>query len=144
MLEALFFFTGRMGRLAYFGWNVAAIVLVTVASLGSGIFGVFALGSGASPVGLIAIIAPVFVLAVWVSVALMAKRLRDMGFSPWIWIVGVFLVIVVDQFLLTHFLRARFIPPFQDQTPFGGFVLTVFTILLLLWPPADEAETPPA
>lgn len=145
MIEALFFFSGRMGRLAYLGWNVVALVLMAVGAFATGIFGAFSLGpGGAGSAGFVAMMVPVFVFAVWISVALMVKRLRDMGFAPWIWTVGFVVVIVVDQFLLSHYIRARFIPPFQDQTPIGGFVLTAFTILLLLWPPADDAEELPA
>lgn len=144
MLEALFSFGGRLGRAAYFGWNVAAIILVAVAAFVLGFVGALALGPAAGSSVAVVVGVGVGLVGIWMSLALTAKRFRDMGFTPWIWIVGISAVLIVDQFLLTHYIKARLFPPFQHQTPIGVFVATASFIMLLLWPPADEEEAPPS
>lgn len=80
------------------------------------------------------------IIGIWITLALQAKRIRDMGFNPWPWVIGVTAVMIADQFIFTHYTQLRFFPPLAEYTPFGGFLTAAYTIVLLLWPGADESQ----
>lgn len=146
MLQNLFWFGGRMGRLAFFGWSFA--------SIGVAILVLLALVLVASPVstgpskilanprdaGMVAGAGTAIVL-IWMSFALQVKRLRDMGRDPFVWIVGVWTVLVLDQFVLTSYIDARYSSyAFGMHTPLGGIVSTVYWICLVFMPSADHSS----
>ena len=145
MLNAIFSFHGRLGRLAFIGWTVAATAVVLGVTLlflmlGAALAGSFS-AEGATPhilgiaMGLAAVI-----IGIWSALALQAKRLRDMGFRPLAWMLGITVVMMADQWLLTQFTDLRFFPPFQQYTPLGGFAAAAYMIVLLFWPSAEEPQ----
>ncbi len=146
MLEKLFWFGGRMGRLAYFGWSFAAIavgvvVLLVLVLLAAPV----AMNSAqmlANPrdVGYVAGIGTAIVF-IWMSFALQTKRLRDMGRDPFVWIVGVWTILLFDQFVLTSYVAVRY-PSYVYgmYTPLGGIVSVVYWIFLLFTPSADGSS----
>ena len=87
MLEAFIFLSGRLGRLAYFGYSILfAIVLGLIAAL-------LILPARNSPSGgtvLIVAVIIIGVIAFWGGIALSVKRLHDwtsrVGITPgWSW-----------------------------------------------------------
>ena len=86
MLAKLFSFRGRLTRLEFLGWSVAAtllLVVITVVLMAASVIGAKDLraGVGAGVLGLI--IALVMAVAyLWCGLALAAKRIRDIGWSP--------------------------------------------------------------
>ena len=144
MFEALFSFSGRMGRIAYIGWGFFAVLVLCL--VGGGVLGfgmAAAVHGSALSIGII-VGAGLLIVALWASLATATKRVRDMGFPPVLWIVGIFVLTLADHLLLTRYIGARFFWPFDLYTPIGGFISTVAFAMLLLWPPADEVQEPPA
>jgi uncharacterized membrane protein YhaH (DUF805 family) len=145
VLNAIFSFHGRLGRLAFIGWTLAAIAVVFGVTLlflllGSVLAGSFsAAGAGPHILGIAMGLAAV-IIGIWTTLALQAKRLRDMGFRPLTWILGATVVMMADQWLLTQFTVLRFFPPLQQYTPLGGFIAAAYMIMLLLWPSAEEPQ----
>jgi len=80
MLEAFIFLSGRLGRLAYFGYSILfAIVLGLIAAL-------LILPARNSPSGgtvLIVAVIIIGVIAFWGGIALSVKRLHDLDKSGW-------------------------------------------------------------
>jgi uncharacterized membrane protein YhaH (DUF805 family) len=145
VLQAVFSFHGRMGRVAFLGWSVAVTLLIVVVAFAFIAFGAvlarsFSVGgAGALALGIL-IGGAAVIIAIWISFALQVKRIRDMGFIPWPWVISITAVMLADQFLFTHYTQLRFFPPLAEYTPFGGFLTAVYTIVLLLWPSADESQ----
>jgi uncharacterized membrane protein YhaH (DUF805 family) len=85
--EAMFVFNGRVARLPYFGYSVLVTVLVFVLIFG-GMLGFNSGGAGPLLGG--ALFLAGIVGGVWSSLALMVKRLHDLGLSGGnaVWIVG--------------------------------------------------------
>src|SRR5207247_582691 len=83
------------------------------------------------------------VIGIWSTLALQAKRLRDIGFSPLKWMIGVTALLMADQWLLTHVTDLRFFPPLSQYTPLGGLVCAAYMVVLLLWPSAEESAAIP-
>jgi uncharacterized membrane protein YhaH (DUF805 family) len=143
MLEKLFWFGGRMGRLAFFGWSFASVAVGVVVSLVLVLLAApVAMNSAqmlADPrqMGYVAGIGSAVVFF-WMSLALQTKRLRDMGWDPFVWIVGAWTVMLLDQFVLSSYVAARY-PSyvFGSYTPLGGIVSIVYWLCLLFTPSAD-------
>jgi uncharacterized membrane protein YhaH (DUF805 family) len=80
MLEAFILLSGRLGRLAYFGYSIVfGIVLAIIAAI-------LILPARNSPNGLtVVIVASVilFLIALWGGIALSVKRLHDLDLSGW-------------------------------------------------------------
>jgi TPR repeat protein/uncharacterized membrane protein YhaH (DUF805 family) len=143
--DALFGFRGHMGRLAFLGWHLAALVLVgaiTVAFLilGAVLSRVLSPSSGAPQVLGVMMAVTAGGAGMWASLALTAKRIRDTGFAPWPAIIGVIILLTLDHYLLARFTGVRFFSPFASQTPLGGLLATGWFAFLVCWPSAASAR----
>jgi TPR repeat protein len=143
--DALFGFRGHMGRLAFLGWHLAALVLVgaiTVAFLilGAGLSRVLSPSSGGPQVLGVMTAVTAGGAGIWASVALTAKRIRDTGFAPWPPIIAVIILLTLDQIILARFTDVRFFSPFAGHTPLGGLLATGWFAFLVCWPSAGSAR----
>jgi uncharacterized membrane protein YhaH (DUF805 family) len=149
MLQAVFSFRGRLGRVAFLGWMAAATALVFVIAflflaLGGVLAGTFSAdGAGPHMLGMVMGVTAAAV-GIWTTLALQTKRISDMGFRPLTWMLGVTVVMMADQWLLTQFTDLRFFPPFHQYTPLGGFAAATYMVVLLLWPSAEEPQATPS
>jgi len=87
--SALFSFDGRFNRMQYFGWTIATVVAATVLALI-----LVAIGSANDATAVLAIILGCIATVgyVYVGMAVMAKRLHDLGYATinllWIWLIN--------------------------------------------------------
>src|ERR1700754_2392317 len=136
--DALFKFQGRLGRLAFLGWNLAALALVAAIVvafliLGAGLSLVLSPSSGGPQVlGLMTVVTGAGA-AIWTTLALTVKRVRDTGLAPWPVTIGAILLLMVDYAFLTRFTDVRFFSPFAGQTPLGGLLATGWFAFLVCW-----------
>ena len=148
MLKAMFSFNGRLGRLAFIGWTLAATFLVFVITFsfllfGSVLAGFFsAEGNGPYLLGT-AMAFVALIIGLWTTLALQAQRIQDIGLRPLTWMLVVSIIMVSDQAFLTPLTDLRFFPPLAQYTPLGGFAATAYMIVLLCWPGVTEATTEP-
>jgi uncharacterized membrane protein YhaH (DUF805 family) len=146
MIDALFGFRGRLGRLAFLGWNLAGMALVAAIAVGflvvgGGLSGVLSQVRGASTIIGVLMAATAGGVGIWASIALVAKRLRDIGLAPLPIMIGVAILLAFDQFILTRLTGVRFFSPFGGQTPLGGLFATGWVVFLICWPSASEAAS---
>jgi uncharacterized membrane protein YhaH (DUF805 family) len=147
MLEKLFWFGGRLGRLAYFGWSFASVAVAVVIALVLILLAAPVATNSAKvfanprDIGYVAIIGTSIVV-LWMSLALQTKRLRDMGRDPFVWIVAVWTVLLLDHFVLTSYVAVRY-PSyvFSGYTPLGGILSIVYWVFLLFTPSADDSAS---
>jgi uncharacterized membrane protein YhaH (DUF805 family)/TPR repeat protein len=142
MIDALFGFRGRLGRLAFLGWNLVALVLVATLAvafliLGVGFSGIHSLASGARAILGVLIAVTAGGIGIWTALALTAKRLRDTGLAPLPVIVGAAVLFTFDYFILTRFTGVRFFSPFAGHTLPGGLLATGWVVFLICWPGAS-------
>lgn len=147
MFRILFGFEGRLGRLAFFGWTlVGALIVFATALIWLVIGAVCAIllpsGTEAPRAMGIAMGASALIVGTWTTLALQAKRLRDLGLKPMLWIVGAWAAMLADYLLLAPLTDVRFFPPFDRQTPLGGLVGLAYMIALFFWPSRQEAQPP--
>ena len=95
MLNGLFSFRGRLGRLGYLGVGAVQIVFLIV---GFSVLAMTPVKSGMSIVGLTAILLASFALA-WVGMAAMVKRIRDMGWNVVLGVLGALFLPFVGMML---------------------------------------------
>ena len=138
MIDALFGFRGSLGRLAFLGWNLAALALVgaiIVAFLvvGAGLAALGAPSGGATVLGILMALTAGGA-GLWMSLALLGKRLQDIGLAPLPWVAGAIILLAVDQAVLTGFTDLRFVTPFAHHTPLGGVLAAGSIIFLVCWP----------
>ncbi len=148
MLESLFSFSGRMGRLSYFLWTLAlvaiaipfnfavSLVVMLVVGITAGVQGM------ASPVLIATLTVVLSVPSLWAGLALATKRTRDLGIAPGLAVVGLVAVCALDLAVVGRLTPVRFVWPYHHFTPVFGMAATVFYLVLLLWPgyePAPEA-----
>ena len=145
MLNAIFVFNGKLGRVAFLGWMLAATLLVFTITfvflmLGGVLAGFLsAYGSGPYILGT-AMALTALVIGIWSALALQTKRIRDMGYRPLTWMLVVSIVMMIDQWALTPLTDVRFFPPFAQYTPLGGLTAAAYLILLMCWPTAMDAD----
>jgi uncharacterized membrane protein YhaH (DUF805 family) len=139
MFDALFGFGGHLGRLAYLGWSIALVGLAAVVGVATAVISI-PLIMVFPPLGVLAAL-PLVVFSVWSSLALMTKRIRDIGLPPLAVIGAVFLVQLIDTVAIARLTDMRFFAPFEYSTPLGAFVTAAFTVFLLLWPSEDLPST---
>ena len=145
MLDSMFSFRGRIGRLQYFlrclglgGGVGAAAVLVMVVLVAAR--GPASLASALLPAGLLMLIAvPVFC---WISFSLQARRIRDIGWSP-VYVIPAWIAIgVIDQ-LVALSAPALGVGLLHRQTMVGILINLGLAGCLLFWPSrADDGAEP--
>jgi uncharacterized membrane protein YhaH (DUF805 family) len=134
-----------LSRLEYFGWAIALgviFVIGTVVLVVTGVVSGQMLNARSSPaaVGL----AAVFVMVIaylWSALALQAKRIRDIGLSPLLVIVGLMVFQVIDALILGRHLHFR-LWPLDYQMTIGGLVNVAFAGMLLFWPGQRDDDAP--
>ena len=146
MLAKLFSFRGRLTRLEFLGWSVAAILLLVVTAVvlvAASVVGAKDLraGAGAGVLGLI-IGLGMAVAYIWCGLALAAKRIRDIGWSPLIVITSLILFEIVDIVMLTRLIPVRYLWPLDQHTIVGGVVNLAYFGALLFWPSQDTDASP--
>ncbi len=116
MIDRLFNFSGRMGRLVYFGWSVLATGILTILTFMGEYLYFFGHTHGSEILIILALILFLLstVLALWAGASVAVKRLHDMNLPGYhiIWIMGLYLawpilvmvslpdVAIVDKILL--------------------------------------------
>jgi TPR repeat protein len=73
------------------------------------------------------------------TLALVSKRVRDIGLVPLPLIIGVTVLLAIDDIVLTRFTDLRFFSPFARQTPLGGLLATGSIVFLICWPGRPES-----
>jgi TPR repeat protein len=142
MIEnALFGFRGRLGRLAFLGWNLAALLLVGVIIvgfliLGAGLSYVLSPSSGGPAVLGVMMAVTAGGAGVWSALALTVKRVRDTGLAPLPVMIGAAVLFTFDYYILTRFTGVRFVSPFASHTPLGGLLAIGWFVFLICWPGA--------
>jgi len=142
MLEAVFGFGGRVNRLQYFAGVLAlcaALVLPMLMIVGfvAGAHG--AVGSGLLVTSLVLLLA--IPAAIWVSLSLQARRIRDIGWNP-LYVLPPLLLIGVADRLVAQAIPALSIGPRYHQTAVGLLISLAAAGCLLFWPGKsdDSAE----
>src|SRR5439155_3772722 len=143
MIDALFGFRGRLGRLAFLGWNLAGMALVGAIAvaflvLGAGLAAAGAPSGGATILGVLMALTAGGA-GIWMTLALLGKRVRDMGLAPLPLMIGAIILLAVDEAVLTRVTDLRFVSPFARQTPLGGLLATGLIIFLVCWPGRSES-----
>lgn len=138
MVAMVLGFGGRMGRLAYFLWSLGLAAVLTALTMVL-VMGALDGGGGESMLGVLLVVVP---LGIWGNAALMAKRLRDIGWRPlWVlpgWacfaIIGAWVAMEMPALALGD----------RGQTGLGLVVELGLILALLFWPgrPADDDYEP--
>jgi uncharacterized membrane protein YhaH (DUF805 family)/TPR repeat protein len=141
--DALFKFQGRLGRLAFLGWNLAAFalvgaIIVAFLALGAGLSLVLSRSSGGPQVLGVMMAVTAAGAGIWTALALTVKRVRDAGLAPWPVIIGATILLTFDYTILTRFTGVRFFSPFAGHTPLGGLLATGWFAFLVCWPSAGS------
>lgn len=136
-MSILFGFAGRIGRLEYFLLTILLAVVMTalVLTLVWGLASHYPMSPGATEppstliILIVAIVGPIFL---WFTLALQAKRFRDMGWNPLHVLSGWIAAIVIDTFI------AYSVPSLAlesgDGTAIGALINLVMFGCLLFWP----------
>ncbi len=148
MLESLFSFSGRMGRLSYFLWTLAVVAIsipfnfvvslavMLVVGITAGVQGM------ASPVLIATLTVVLSVPSLWAGLALATKRTRDLGIAPGLAVVGLVAVCALDLAVVGRLTPVRFVWPYHHFTPVFGMAATVLYLMLLVWPGYEPAPRP--
>ena len=83
-----------------------------------------------------------FGVGIWMTLALVGKRVRDTGLAPLPLMIGAVVLLAIDDVVLTRFTDLRFISPFARQTPLGGLLAAGSMIFLICWPGRSESGSP--
>jgi uncharacterized membrane protein YhaH (DUF805 family) len=134
MLDKLFSFRGRLNRVEFFCWSLAAGVIFIVMAVVLVVAGVYSLNTRSSP-GLSALVIGVAMAIAyfWCGFALQAKRIRDIGLSPVMVIVGLMLFSMFDAAVLSRIFHFK-LWSFSPNTGIAGLVNLAYIGMLLFWP----------
>jgi uncharacterized membrane protein YhaH (DUF805 family) len=143
MLDSIFSFQGRIGRLHYFLRTLcigAAMGVLSTLGIGLAVF--------TRAPGMTAILAllgvGLFAAFLWASFALQARRLRDIGGAP-LYIIPAWCVFTVMDVLVAHTVPALAVGLMHSQTFLGALVNLGLQCCLLCWPSkADDLDAPAA
>jgi uncharacterized membrane protein YhaH (DUF805 family) len=144
MLDTAFSFRGRIGRLRYF---LSVLALIAVVGIPLALL-IVMIGPhpGAGALGGLILVLLLALLAlpvlVWSSLALQAKRFRDIGWDPVFVLPGLFLFALADA-LVALAAPALAIGPHQHETWVGAAVSLGSGCALLFWPGRqDDSDSP--
>ena len=104
---------------------MAVVAAITVAFLvvGAMLAAAGAPSGGANILGVLMAVTA-FGVGIWMTLALISKRVRDTGLAPLPLMIGAVVLLAIDDVVLTRFTDLRFISPFARQTPLGGLLAT--------------------
>lgn len=134
MLDWLFSFRGEIGRVRYLAGFSLLLVMTIVVMVAATLLGAAAapLRSPLLTTGLAVVLAA---LAYWSTMALAARRLRDIGLNPWLVLGGLFLLGVAERFLPFGLPDLAWLEPMA--TPVSGLIGSLVLAGMLLWPGKD-------
>lgn len=151
MLEAYLFLSGRLRRLAYFGYSILLVIILMVITA---IMLIPARGSPSFP--MVAILTGVVVGGVgfWATIALTVKRLHDLNLSgwhyAWMWVLPNILGFLGNQqyglgLLPLHMdaaqgAEAAALSQISILQIIGGLIGLVIGLYLLFWPGTDGSN----
>ena len=132
MLGTFFGFGGRIGRLQYFGFSMVLGIAMTVIAMVSFASAIgHSAGKGTSAAGVASSFLPLLILVplfLWSSLALQAKRIRDIGWNPAV-IIPVWMVVSTGAGLTGIFGGKG-----SGIAALGGLINLCMSGVLLLWP----------
>ncbi|WP_439496773.1 DUF805 domain-containing protein [Bosea sp. (in: a-proteobacteria)] len=137
-LTSFWRFDGRLARLAYaLRFAAALAVFLVVLVLAVEIIGLTPVGTSGpwffvEPVPN----AIVMLLFYWVTIALSAQRIRDMGFPVLPIIAALVVLELLENLVLPHLTEARLPEPLEVMTPLGGILSIAALLWLFVWPSA--------
>ena len=104
MINALFGFRGRLGRLAFLGWNLVGMILVGAITIAFLVLGTVLAALGV-PSGGATILGVLMALTaggagIWMTLALLSKRVRDIGLAPLPLLIGAIALLALDDTVL--------------------------------------------
>ncbi len=141
MLGQLFSFSGRIGRRSFILWAMAGVavsagILVLLAFAGIDI--ITPALNGSSPAQTwqsLLTIAPLLADGVFLpGLAVIVKRLRDIGLSPWLWVVAFSLLQAVSAVYVSGFVAT-----ISDQPPPIGLIFDAIGFLVLAGMPGARS-----
>lgn len=144
-MAGFFQFGGRIGRLAYFG-RLMAVVLAILLGAGIVTYVVLANGRGSSlspaelPLAALAILGLTAVFVVWSSLALMTRRLRDIGLPPLPVVALLFAFAFFDHVALANLFRAMGWRTIGDSSLIGLAIQLGIGFALLVLPSDTFAD----
>ena len=145
MMNVILGFGGRLGRLHYFLLSLvlAAFLTVVIFTIGFAAFSRMDRGAieggGRQTLTLIILVLTVPIYG-WFTLGLMAKRFRDIGWDPFVVIIGWGTLAVIDC-VAAGYVPARFVASDGTQTLFGWLLNLGMIGCLLFWPSADDDVT---
>lgn len=150
MLGTILGFGGRMGRLSYFLMTLVLGFAMTVLTLGI-VFGMmphYVAAGGKLPdevptpilMTTLLVVGPLFL---WFSLALQAKRIRDIGWKP-LFVIPAWIGLNVVDVIVASFTSSS-AGDHHNATAFGALVNLAMVGVLLFWPSGERDEwTPPS
>lgn len=143
MLQRLFSFQGRMGRLEFLGWFLILIVTTLVNLVISAVLVVRLLSTSSTDSWLVLLgDLLLFLLCFWSSLAIQSKRIRDIGWLPVLVIPALFAFGILDAMVLTRLMPGLALPRLAHQSVLGVLVSVAYLGALLLWPGRSEGGVP--
>jgi uncharacterized membrane protein YhaH (DUF805 family) len=119
-MPSLFTFSGRLGRLAYFGYTVLLVLLGIAAFLAISLIG--------GALGIIAVLLTFAVVIglIWSALSLGVRRLHDLDISGWYYVLILFVPGGITSFGESRHSTLL--------TTVGGLMSLAFTLFLAFWP----------
>jgi uncharacterized membrane protein YhaH (DUF805 family) len=146
MLDLLFGFNVRLGRLKFFFSSIALGIVNGLLALPVAYYAYkHGMISATPPSSLWSLGWPILAFVGFCMLGnfmLAAMRFRDIGWDPVIVVPCWIAVLAMDQLIARH-VPAMSLPE-HDGTIIGGLINFVLIIALLFWPSGDHASTPPA
>jgi uncharacterized membrane protein YhaH (DUF805 family) len=145
MIDFMFSFRGRIGRLRYFLSCLALTALLVVAAIVVG--GMAATGVAKAnlglllPAGLLAIVVlPAFCYS---SFSMQARRIRDIGWNP-LYVIPAWIGVDVIDRLVAQAVPALSMGPKIHETLAGLLLNVAFGLVLLFWPGSGDSDSAPS
>jgi uncharacterized membrane protein YhaH (DUF805 family) len=136
MLFALFSWSGRMGRLSYFGYSILLVAVL----LGLGLLLLLPLRNAVDATGVIIAISVLLgAMGVLGGFSLAAKRLHDLDMSAWHYVWIIFAPAILSG-VGAAMQQAGMTFPGLMASLMGALISLVMALFLLLWPGTDGAN----
>jgi len=119
-MSNLFTFTGRLGRLAYFGYTVLLVLLGTFGALAASVL------RDVSGFLTFVLIAVIIVVMAWSGLSIAVRRLHDLDMSGWHY---VWMAVIPDA--IASFGQSQ---KSMLITAVGSLMALAFLLFLIFWP----------